>query len=154
MQNIYTKRELYSGFEGQELSHVGTEIRNHQQRAILRAAGDTLNFTITIGSTSWTKEPKYNAGTMLNTGADGAPIDYTAELAVIDLVDGDWNPQQNNITITIHNSKSPINVLSFPGRGEVPMIITTDPTGSGMTHWMKERISIPTDWTYWNYEKE
>ena len=115
------------------------------QRAILRAAGGTLDFTIKIGSTSWTKSSKFDFTKMLNTGWGGASIDYDKELAEIPLNPTDWDADGNNIEITVYNSNSSISALVFPKPGEAPVIISSEPTT--MTEWMNERVTIPSDWT-------
>ena len=111
-----------------------------KQWAIVRAMGGTLDFTVTIGNTSWSKSGSgNNATTMYNTSGN---IDYNAELAVIIDVTG-WDPQTNNISVTVKDKESGLpQVIPFPKKGEVPMIIAEHPARK----WMNERVSIPKDW--------
>lgn len=119
-----------------------TKVADLPQQAIIRAAGGTLDFTLTIGQTEWTKSDKFpNFTEMLNTGVGGA-ISYGAELDVIEVTG--WNPEANNITVTVagKGSDEGVKTIGFPKEGEVPMIIAVEPT----TNWMNERISIPASW--------
>ena len=111
-----------------------------RQWAVVRAMGGTLDFAVTIGNTSWSKsEGGFNVSTMYNTSGN---IDYSAELAVFDVTG--WNPLTNNISVTVKGkgeSAAP-QVIPFPKKGEVPMIIAEHPARK----WMNERVSIPEDW--------
>jgi hypothetical protein len=102
--------------------------------------GGTLDFTVTIGNTTWSKsESGMDVSTMYNTSGN---IDYSAELAVFDVTG--WNPLTNNISVTVKGkgqSGTPL-VIPFPKEGEVPMIIAEHPARK----WMNERVSIPTEW--------
>jgi len=148
VQRVFTNVNYYIQYDGEPAIPCGSDVINYEERAVLRAAGGTKDFTITIGSTSWSKSDKYSDFTeMLNTGWKGASINYNAELAVIPLKKGDWVPENNNISISVKDSNSPIKSIHFPNEGEAPMIIANDP--SAMTKWMKERVSIPKDWENW-----
>ena len=105
--------------------------------AIVRAAGGILDFTLTIGNSTWTKSkelPNYQA--MFNTGRDGE-INYDKELSTIK-VEG-WNPTKNDISVKVAGKD---NAISFPEPGKAPMIIAVDPT----TNWMFERTPAPESW--------
>lgn len=105
--------------------------------AIVRAAGGILDFTLTIGNSTWTKSkelPNYQA--MFNTGRDGE-INYDKELSTIK-VEG-WNPTKNDISVKVAGKD---NAISFPEAGKAPMIIAVDPT----TNWMTERTPAPESW--------
>ena len=105
--------------------------------AIVRAAGGILDFTLTIGNSTWTKSkelPNYQA--MFNTGRDGE-INYDKELSTIE-VEG-WNPTKNDISVKVAGKD---NAISFPEPGKAPMIIAVDPT----TPWMFERTPVPESW--------
>lgn len=113
------------------------------QKAIIRAMGGTINFTLKIGKTEWSKETQgkaagYNVETMYNTEN---PIwdDVLAEFPV----DG-WNPSTNNITVTVESVSNEDVIISipFPRVGEVPMIIAFDT----FVDWQKEKVSLPKDW--------
>ena len=106
--------------------------------ATVRAMGGTLDFTLKIGNTSWTKSSNFDAGTMYNTQGD---IKYDAVLDEFE-VDG-WSYDQNNVSVTVQNKDNDgVKNIGFPKAGEAPMIIAFDPT----QEWMKERQSIPEDW--------
>jgi hypothetical protein len=110
-----------------------------RQWAIVRAMGGTLDFTVKIGNTTWTKsESGMNVSTMYNTRGN---IDYNAELAVFDVTG--WDPLANNISITVKGKDSDVpQVIPFPKKGDVPMIIAEHPARK----WMNERVSIPEEW--------
>ena len=102
--------------------------------------GGTLDFEMTIGSTTWSKNGSgYAVGTMVNTGADGQAIDYNAKLAEFEVTG--WNSETNNISVKVGSRESgSVMTIVFPKKGEVPMIIAVD------TNWMKERVSVPSSW--------
>lgn len=113
------------------------------QQAVVRAAGGTLDFTLKIGNTTWTKRSKFNFEEMLNTGWNGSTISYGAELDKF-TVEG-YDPTKNNVSVTVagkDNDGVGDKTISFPQKGEVPMIIAVDAT----TNWMNERTSAPADW--------
>ena len=110
--------------------------------ATVRAMGGTLDFTLTIGNTSWTKSDKFNPKEMLNT----RNIDWNAELDKFE-VDG-WNYNSNNVSVTVVNDGKE-RTIKFSKGGTAPMIIAVDPT----TEWMTERTSVPAEWFnkgWWN----
>ena len=115
------------------------------QKAIVRAMGGTLDFTLRIGSTIWSKDGAgFNTGKMYNTQST---IQWDANLAEFEVTG--WIPSQNNISVTV-NQKGDNGVLTavdipFPKAGEVPMIIAVYPL---LVDWMPERQSIPTDFFY------
>ncbi len=117
-----------------------------KQKCIIRAMGGTLDFTLNIGQTSWTKSVEgvakgYVVETMYNTTATPKWDDNLAEFDVTG-----WNPQSNNITVLV-KSKASGNVIieiPFPKTGEVPMIIAV----KGFVDWQLERKSLPDNWWY------
>ena len=112
-----------------------TKIEDLPDIAVVRAAGGILDFTLTIGNTTWTKSAKFpNYQQMLNTGRDGE-IDYEKELDTFK-VEG-WNPTANNISVTVEGK-----AITFPETGKAPMVISVDPT----TNWMVERTPAPKSW--------
>lgn len=116
-----------------------------KQWAVVRAAGGTLDFTINIGSSSWTKSKKYNPyNVMINTGWQGSTIDYNATLDEFEIKDMDWDRENNNITVTVDGRgiNSGVQVIPFPKEGEIPMIIAVDKE----INWMVERRSVPDSW--------
>lgn len=147
VQTYKTESHEYAGPTIESAVEVNSTIveGSEGQRAILRAAGGTLNFTITIGSTSWTKSSKFDFTKMLNTGWGGTSIDYDYTLAEIPLNKDDWNPATNNIRVSVENSDKSINALVFPKTGEAPVMITSEPTT--LPNWMNERVRIPSGWT-------
>ena len=114
-----------------------TKIEDLPDIAVVRAAGGILDFTLTIGNTTWTKSAKFpNYQQMLNTGRDGE-INYDKELDTFK-VEG-WDPDNNNISVTVEGNP---NDITFPETGKAPMIIAVDPT----TNWMFERTPAPKSW--------
>ena len=109
-------------------------------KAIIRAMGGTLDFTLTIGNTTWSKSGAgFEIGKMYNTSV---PINYAAELATFD-VDG-WVPAQNNVEIQVLDKSQNVYNITFPKSGTVPMIIAVNPE----VEWMTERTSVPASWFY------
>ena len=113
------------------------------QKAVVRALGGTLGFTLHIGSTTWTKSPTFVNTEMRNTKGN---IDYDAELYVIENIT-DWDPINNNISVEIEGKDGDPNshgvlTITFPKAGDAPMIIAVDP----VKRWMNETISVPGDW--------
>ncbi len=120
------------------------EIIEHlPQEAIVRAAGGTLDFTLTIGNTTWTKSAKFpNYQEMLNTGWQGSAISYGAELDKFEV--SGYDPSSNNISVTVQGrgGSGDVMVITFPKKGKAPMIIALDASNN----WMDERSSVPTGW--------
>ena len=120
------------------------EIIEHlPQEAIVRAAGGTLDFTLTIGNTTWTKSAKFpNYQEMLNTGWQGSAISYGAELDKFEV--SGYDPSTNNISVTVQGrgGSGDVMVITFPKKGKAPMIIALDASNN----WMDERSSVPEGW--------
>ena len=113
------------------------------QKAIIRAMGGTIDFTLKIGNTEWTKsvdgvKAGYQVETMYNT-ENPQWDDNLAEFPV-----SGWDPSTNNITVTANSVVNDGVILSipFPRVGDVPMIIAVD------THvdWQLEKVSLPQNW--------
>ncbi len=118
-------------------------IENLPQEAIVRAAGGTLDFTLTIGNTTWTKSAKFpNYQEMLNTGWQGSVISYGAELDKFEV--SGYDPSTNNISVTVQGrgGSGDVMVITFPKKGKAPMIIALDASNN----WENERSSVPTGW--------
>lgn len=115
-----------------------------KQEAIIRAAGGTLDFTLQIGTKTWTKSSKFTITDMLNTGWNNTEIDKNGVLDRITIDDNSWNPDANNISVTVQGrgEDQGVKTITFPKEGAAPMIIAVDPTNE----WMKECVSVPTDW--------
>ena len=107
---------------------------NPQYECVVRAMGGTMDFTITIGGSSWTKSSKYPIGSMINTEGE---YDLSAEYATFD-VNG-WNPSTNNVTVTVDGKNGKI-VLPFPENGDVPFMVAT----SIGKEWSKEKVNVNT----------
>ena len=122
------------------------------QRAIVRAAGGTLDFTVEIGTntiTRWSKSQDYTVTDMLNTGWGGKSIFYDGAqsiLAKFDIENNDWNPATNNIKVTVNGKgqSGEVKTITFPKQGEAPMMIAVDKD----VKWMTERSSVPSSWWY------
>ena len=107
-------------------------------KAFIRALGGTIDFELTIGSTKWVKsESDYDTATMYNTQGT---IDYTKALAEFEV--SGYNYDNNNITFRANGKDGKMYTVSFPKKGEAPMMIAVDPS----TNWMTERTSIPSSW--------
>lgn len=113
------------------------------QKAIIRAMGGTIDFTLKIGNTEWTKsvdgvKAGYQVETMYNT-ENPQWDDNLAEFPV-----SGWDPSTNNITVTANSVVNDGVILSipFPRVGDVPMILAFDT----FVDWMKEKVSLPKDW--------
>ena len=116
-----------------------------KQKAIIRAMGGTLDFTLKIGNTTWTKSVDgvakgYETTVMYNTN----PIKKDEVLAEFDVTG--WNPTDNNITVSVvsKDNNGVITVIPFPKKGEVPMIIAFDTNYL----WMLEQEALPDNWWY------
>lgn len=116
-----------------------------KQKCIIRAMGGTLDFTLKVGNTTWTKSVDgvakgYETTVMYNTN----PIKKDEVLAEFDVTG--WNPTDNNITVSVvsKDNNGVITVIPFPKKGEVPMIIAFDT----FYEWMPEQESLPDNWWY------
>ena len=119
----------------------------NRQWAVVRAAGGTIDFTISIGSTSWNKKARMSPVTeMRNTGWGGTSIDYNAVLDQFEITNKDWNPKDNNITVVVDGRgiNKGVQEIRFPKDGEIPLVIATDATPE--YNWMIERESVPDKW--------
>lgn len=113
------------------------------QKAIIRAMGGTIDFTLKIGSTEWSKGDQgkaagYKVETMYNT-ENPKWDDVLVEFPV-----SGWNPNTNNVSLTVGSMSNSGVIISIPFSkvGEVPMIIALDT----YVDWQKERVSLPKDW--------
>ena len=113
------------------------------QKAIIRAMGGTIDFTLKIGDTEWTKSVQgaaagYQVETMYNT-ENPQWDDNLAEFTVTG-----WKPGDNNITVSVNSVANEGVIISFPfsRTGEVPMIIAVDTC----VDWQLEKVSLPQDW--------
>ena len=119
---------------------------NGSQKCIIRAMGGTLDFTLNIGNTTWTKSVEgvkkdYKVGTMYNTQGT---IEYDKVLAEFPVTG--WNPETNNISVDVKSnvSENVIVKIPFPKKGEVPMILAF----KTVTDWQTERESLPEGWWF------
>lgn len=146
VQKYRTVRFMYNGTEENPIPAGQVDLQGTEgERGVLRAAGGTHNFTIKIGNTTWSKSmlQDYDYTEMINTGWKGAPIYYDAELATFELGANDWDPEQNNITVTVEGSNG-IRVVTFPETGATPLMMSADP--ETMPKWSNERVDIPAWW--------
>jgi hypothetical protein len=120
---------------------------NGNQKAIIRAMGGTIDFTLQIGNTTWTKSVEgaalgYAVDQMYNTES----IEPTKSYDEFEVTG--WDPSDNNISVTVkvkdqtNASGLVIITIPFARKGEVPMIIAVDP----LVDWQYERISLPNNW--------
>ena len=140
--DVTTKTAVYEIVNGIKVFKEWKDVTNRQE-AIIRCLGGTLDVTLQIGNTTWTKSnSQYPIGQMVNSGTNGA-IDYNAELDKFTVTG--WDFKKNNISALV-KEKGSNNVLSitFPKVGEAPMIIGFDV--NEYRNWMPERKSIPSTW--------
>lgn len=113
------------------------------QKAIIRAMGGTIDFTLKIGDTEWTKsvdgvKAGYQVETMYNTE------NPEWDAALVEFPVTGWKPGDNNITVSVNSVANEGVIISFPfsRTGDVPMIIAVD------THvdWQLEKVSLPQNW--------
>ena len=113
------------------------------QTAIIRAMGGTLDFTLTIGNTTWQKSVDGSAlGYVTNTMYNTTSPKWNSALAQFKVTG--WNPNSNNISVTMvtKESKDAIMTIPFPKTGETPMIIAVKP----FVDWQPERTPLPENW--------
>ena len=144
--NTYKKKVIYKYNENNALVFDREEeiAGTRKQEAIIRAAGGTLDFTLQIGTKTWTKKGKFTITDMLNTGWNNTEIDYNGVLDRITIDDNSWNPDANNISVTVQGrgEDQGVKTITFPKEGAAPMIIAVDPSNE----WSKECVSVPTSW--------
>jgi hypothetical protein len=140
--DITSKTAVYDVVDGIE-QFKEWEDETHSQEAIVRSLGGTLDITLKIGGTTWTKSgSEYPVSQMVNTS--GA-INYNAELAKFPIVNKDWDFKTNNVSATVGDKASgKVLTITFPKVGEAPMIIGFDVNEH--RNWMNERQSIPSSW--------
>jgi hypothetical protein len=113
------------------------------QTAIIRAMGGTLDFTLTIGNTTWQKSVDGSAlGYVTNTMYNTTSPKWNSALAQFKVTG--WNPNSNNISVTMvtKESKDAVMTIPFPKTGETPMIIAVKP----FVDWQPERTPLPENW--------
>ncbi len=133
---IYT--HTVTSENGVKTSDEVTSTTTAPTKAFIRALGGTIDFELTIGDTKWVKsQSEYDVATMYNTQGT---IDYKNALAEFEVTG--YNYDSNNITFRANGKDGKLYTVSFPKRGEAPMMIAVDPT----TNWMNERVSIPSSW--------
>ena len=123
---------------------IDKKVTSLPDQAIVRAAGGTMDFTLTIGNTTWTKSQHMNPAEMWNTGWKGAAINWDAVLDKPFEVTG-FKAADNNISVSVvgnEGDSGKVKEITFPKQGTAPMMLAVNPD----VKWMKERVSIPTDW--------
>lgn len=113
------------------------------QKAIIRAMGGTLDFTLKIGNSTWTKSVEGAAkGYVVETMYNTQNTDLTQKLAEFDVTG--WNPNNNNIVVEVKSAVNDDVILTipFPRTGEVPMIIAVNT----YIDWQNERETLPDNW--------
>ena len=135
-KKIVYKFDEYGSLVYEKEEDLGTT----SQKAIVRAAGGTLDFTLKIGQTTWTKSTKFNSAEMLNTKA--GEVSYNKVLDEFDVTG--WDPKTNNVSVSVvgKGGDNGVQTVVFPKKCEAPMIIAVNET----ENWMYERTSVPTSW--------
>ena len=98
---------------------------------LVRALGGTLDLTITVGESSWTKSKDFDPSKMQNT----TDPDYGKVLARFDV--SGWIPEQNNVSVTVEGAEGAF-VLPFPENGSVPFMVAVN-VGK---MWSEEYVSV------------
>jgi hypothetical protein len=113
------------------------------QKAIIRAMGGKLDFTLKIGNTTWIKGKDgaalgYDVDAMYNTDSP----DYTKKLAEFPV--SGWYPDLNNVSVEVESmaNQDVIIQIPFPRKGEAPMIIALNT----YVDWQTERTPLPDNW--------
>lgn len=104
---------------------------NNKYECLVRALGGTLDLTITVGETTWTKSKDFDPSKMQNTIGP----DYGMVLARFDV--SGWIPEQNNVSVTVEGSEGAF-VLPFPENGSVPFMVAVN-VGK---EWSEEWVSV------------
>lgn len=105
-----------------------------KQIAKVRAMGGTLDFTVKIGNTSWTKSEHFDPSVMYNT----VNPDYSLVLYEFEVTG--WS--ENNISISVNGKDGSNWEIPFPVQGQAPMIVAMKPT----VNWNIERQSVSEEW--------
>jgi len=105
--------------------------KKNQYECLVRAMGGTLNFTIKVGTTEWTKSKDFDYAIMYNT----QDPDYADVLARFE-VNG-WDVKQNKVEVTVEGKNGKF-ILPFPEDGTVPFMMAV----SVAKNWSKEFVSV------------
>lgn len=99
--------------------------------------GGTLDFTIQIGETTWSKK----GGNFVTSQMYNTTPGYNAQAVLAEFEVTGWEPDQNNISVTVNKlTGTGVQKIPFPKAGDVPMMFATTVT----TTWMEETNSIPS----------
>lgn len=108
---------------------------NNEYECLVRAMGGTLNFTIKVGESVWSKSPTYDSKQIINT-KEG---DYDLDRVYARFDVNGWVPENNDVTVTVEG-KEGVFVLPFPKDGEIPYMVAT----SIGKEWSKETVDVTT----------
>lgn len=111
-----------------------------KQECFVRALGGTLEISIKVGDSTWSKAPTYNAKQMINTTA---PIDYDAVCAHFDVTG--WDYDKDNVSVVVNNGAETPYTIQFPANGTIPRMVAVKTT----KHWMEESVSVPKPIATW-----
>ena len=111
-----------------------------KQECFVRALGGTLEISIKVGDSTWSKAPTYNAKQMINTTA---PIDYDAAYAHFDVTG--WDYDKDNVSVIVNNGAETPYTIQFPANGTIPRMVAVKTT----KHWMEESVSVPKPIATW-----
>lgn len=141
----YDRKKITYTYDNATNKLIGQTEEKLDDQAIVRATGGTMDFTLTIGNTTWTKSAYKDSKEMWNTGWNGSSINYTAVLGEPFKVEG-FKPDKNNVSVAVvdKGNSGVVKTITFPKKGEAPMMLAVDAS----VNWMKERVSIPETWFY------
>lgn len=114
------------------------------EKCLVRALGGTLDVTIKVGNSQWTKSSKFEDTEMLNTN----PIDPALILHEFDVTG--WGGNNSTVSITVKAKEGVTEggetnefywAEPFPAVGETPLIVAVQ---YGSKTWMRERQSVPS----------
>lgn len=105
--------------------------KKNQYECLVRAMGGTLDFTIKVGDTEWTKSKDFDFTKMYNTQNP----DYGEVLARFDVKN--WVPKDNKVSVTVEG-KNGVFILPFPQDGEIPYMVAV----SVGKEWSEEFVDV------------
>ncbi|MCQ2238278.1 MAG: hypothetical protein MJZ73_03485 [Bacteroidaceae bacterium] len=132
--DVKQERTVTYVLENGVIDYSKTKYGEWKQVARFKHLGGTLPFTVKIGNT------------VINDIAPAMGYDFNNDEEGVYDITG-WDPNDNNIIVTVKGKENEgVKTITFPKKGEVPMIIAVNTK----QNWMTERTSIPESW--WTVE--